>query len=210
MRLPPSEPSPRLCGGGTEGAGLSAFHRGTCCSDRTPQLSSRTRFLGHLPLREGFSLKEKTWRHQVLPASGLSQTSDRVADRSSCRPGVFPELPGSGGDEPPPAGTALAPPARVIGRRPSRERDWRFVAEMETDVKGNVALSVTATGPERTGVSGHHQAVVANSTKVERPCRTRASPPILPCRDERGHDESESVTVGITVGIGLCGRLPAA
>jgi hypothetical protein len=27
-------------------ARLSAFHHGTCCSDRTPQLSSSTRFLG--------------------------------------------------------------------------------------------------------------------------------------------------------------------
>ncbi len=44
-------------------ARLSAFHHGTCCSDRTPQLSSSTRFLG---LR----------RHQVLPASDLSQSSE--------------------------------------------------------------------------------------------------------------------------------------
>ena len=42
----------------------------------------------------------------------LSQSSDKVADRSSCRPGVFPKPPGSGGDEPPPAGTALAPASR--------------------------------------------------------------------------------------------------
>jgi hypothetical protein len=42
----------------------------------------------------------------------LSQSSDQVADRSSCRPGVFPKPPGSGGDEPPPAGTALAPASR--------------------------------------------------------------------------------------------------
>src|SRR5208282_2109048 len=27
-------------------ARLTAFHHGACCSDRTPQLSSRTRFLG--------------------------------------------------------------------------------------------------------------------------------------------------------------------
>src|SRR5208282_5915100 len=43
-------------------ARLTAFHHGTCCSDRTPQLNSSTRFLGRR-------------RHQVLPASDLSQSS---------------------------------------------------------------------------------------------------------------------------------------
>jgi hypothetical protein len=62
---------------------------------------------------------------QALPDFDLSQSSDKVADRSSCRPGVFPEPPGSGGDEPPPAGTALAPPAGVAGWRPLGERDSR-------------------------------------------------------------------------------------
>ena len=57
-------------------ARLSAFRCGACCGDRTPQLNSNTRFLG-----PGI--------HQVLPASGLSQSSELLADRSSCRPGVF-------------------------------------------------------------------------------------------------------------------------
>ena len=50
----------------------------------------------------------------------LSQSSDQVADRSSCRPGVFPEPPGSKGDKPSPAGTALAPPAVSPARRPCK------------------------------------------------------------------------------------------
>ncbi len=50
-----------------------------------------------------------------ITRSFLSQSSDQVADRSSCRPGVFPKPPGSGGDEPPPAGTALAPSTGVTG-----------------------------------------------------------------------------------------------
>src|SRR6476661_149831 len=53
---------------------------------------------------------------QALAASRLSQSSELLADRSWCRPGVFPEPPGDGSDEPPPAGTALAPAAGVIGR----------------------------------------------------------------------------------------------
>jgi hypothetical protein len=69
-----------------------------------------------------------TWSERTIPMvrkivrfstgvtrSFLSQSSDQVADRSSCRPGVFPKPPGSGGDEPPPAGTALAPSAGVAG-----------------------------------------------------------------------------------------------
>ena len=43
----------------------------------------------------------------------LSQSSELLADRSSCRPGVKPEPPESASDEPPPAGTALAPAAGV-------------------------------------------------------------------------------------------------
>jgi hypothetical protein len=93
-------------GEGKEGrARLSAFHRGACSSEPTPPLSPRTRFLGR-------------GRHQALPEAGLSQSSELLADRSWCRPGVFPEPPGDGSDEPPPAGTALAPAAGVT-RLPS-------------------------------------------------------------------------------------------
>ena len=59
-----------------------------------------------------------TWRHQALPEARLSQSSEQLADRSWCRPGVLPEPPENGSDEPPPAGTALAPAAGVT-RRPS-------------------------------------------------------------------------------------------
>jgi hypothetical protein len=55
---------------------------------------------------------------QALAASRLSQSSELLADRSWCRPGVFPEPPGDGSDEPPSAGTALAPAASVT-RLPS-------------------------------------------------------------------------------------------
>jgi hypothetical protein len=71
--------------------------------------------------------------------SFLSQSSELLADRSSCRPGVLPEPPENGSDEPPPAGTALAPAAGVT-RRPSCS-GARFVAhvsETGTNVNGNV------------------------------------------------------------------------
>jgi hypothetical protein len=71
---------------------------GTCCNEPTPQLSFRTRFLGRGIIRRYLT-------------QNLSQSSDKVADRSLCRPGVFPKPPGSKGDEPSPAGTVLAPPA---------------------------------------------------------------------------------------------------
>jgi hypothetical protein len=117
------------CGRGArsaERARLSAFHRGTCCSERTPQLSSRYALPG-------------TRRHQVLPASSLSQSSDFTR-----RPVIVPagrntpEPPGSGGDEPPSAGTALAPPARshrpasfyegvIRGMYPKRRRNVNII-----------------------------------------------------------------------------------
>ncbi len=53
----------------TRRARLTAFHRGTCGREPTPPLSSRTRFLGR-----GFL--------QALPEGDLSQSSDKVADRS--------------------------------------------------------------------------------------------------------------------------------
>ena len=78
---------------------------------------------------------------QALAASRLSQSSELLADRSWCRPGVKPEPPESGGDEPPPAGTALAP-ALGVTRRPSfTERDSRqIVSEMGTKVNENATM----------------------------------------------------------------------
>ena len=81
----------RVRGGRVGRARLSAFHRGACGSEPTPPLSSRTRFLGLGLL-------------QALPEEGLSRSSELLAGRSWCRPGVFPEPPGDGSDEPPPAG----------------------------------------------------------------------------------------------------------
>ena len=125
---------PRLRGGQRRGRGarpagrarLSAFHRGACGSEPTPPFSSSTRFRGR-------------GCHQALPEAGLSQSSELLADRSWCRPGVFPEPPGNGSDEPPSAGTALAPAAGVT-RRPSCSgaRFVTFVSEIRTSDNENV------------------------------------------------------------------------
>ena len=103
-------------------ARLSAFHHGACCSEPTPQLSSRTHFLGRGIVRR-----------YLTP--NLSQSSDQIADRSSCRPGVFPKPPGSGGDEPSPAGTALAPPTVSPAGVLVRERDVALVFKHNSNVK---------------------------------------------------------------------------
>jgi hypothetical protein len=85
----------------------------------------------------------------------LSQSSELLADRSSCRPGVKPEPPESASDEPPPAGTALAPAAGVT-RMPSCRRA-RFatmiVSETGTNVNENVTPFArrTSSGRRRVG-----------------------------------------------------------
>jgi hypothetical protein len=66
--------------------------------------------------------------NRLLRARGASRRSTAVR-ANGCRP--------------PPAGTALAPPAGVSGRRLLSERDSGFVTELETDVKGNVAKTET-------------------------------------------------------------------
>src|SRR5208282_4771018 len=106
----------------TRRARLTAFHRGTCCSEPTPQLSSRTRFLGRGCRR-------------ALPAvpypspATKSQTGHHAGRAFSRKP------PGSGGDEPLPAGTAPAPSADVTRPTSLGRQDSRLVAEMGTNVK---------------------------------------------------------------------------
>jgi hypothetical protein len=84
---------------------LPAFHRGSRGSEPTPPLSSSPRFLGR-----GFGGR---YSAPACPSPAIQSQAGRNAGRAfSLKP------PGSGGDEPLPAGTALAPPAGVTGRRP--------------------------------------------------------------------------------------------
>ncbi len=115
---------PRLRGEGREGA--------LACRRSTAALAAANQ--RRRSASERASGDAASFRHYLK--ADLSQSSDKVADRSSCRPGVFPKPPGSGGDEPPPAGTALAPSAGVTGCRPVRGRDSvPNVAETGTNVK---------------------------------------------------------------------------
>ena len=142
---------PRVRGRTEEGRGarpagrarLSAFHRGACGSEPTPPLSSSTRFLGRGP-------------HQALPEAGLSQSSELLADRSWCRPGVFPEPPGDGSDEPPSAGTALAPAAGVTRRPSYKLSEIRDVRIRNRDkCQAIVAISATAGSCRKAGAPQH-------------------------------------------------------
>jgi hypothetical protein len=99
---------------------------GTCCSERTPQLNSSYALPGTWPDVRSFYGKDRTRLKagRALPVPACPSPAGCPADRSSCRPGVIsPEPPGSGGDEPSPAGTAPAPCAGVTGARPLSERD---------------------------------------------------------------------------------------
>jgi hypothetical protein len=95
-----------------ERARLSASHRGTRGSDRTPPLNSSYALPG-------------TKRHQVLPASGLVPVQrgvPRSAGRNAGR--AYPPEPPGDGVQIPPAGTAPAPPLGLPpGGVPVRERD---------------------------------------------------------------------------------------
>ena len=83
-------------------------------------------------------------RHQALPEAGLSQSSELLADRSWCRPGVFPEPPENGSDEPPSAGTALAPAAGVTPRPSCKLSEIRDVCTRNGDKsQATVAISET-------------------------------------------------------------------
>ena len=109
-------------------ARLSAFHHGTCGSDRTPPLSS-----SHATSWDSFGapapMVRKTERiatHDAKPTAGLPCVTRRryprlaVPVQRDCTRSpvmmpsgrVLPKPPESQGDEPRPAGTALAPPDR--------------------------------------------------------------------------------------------------
>src|SRR5208283_5653783 len=94
-------------------ARLSAFHHGACGSDQTPPLSSSYALPGTELGRSGRYPPPAVPVQRVAPQTG--HRAGRAYD---------PEPPGSGGDGPPPAGTALAPSAGVAGWRPLRKQDW--------------------------------------------------------------------------------------
>src|SRR5208283_5915817 len=95
------------------GAHRSAAHHGACGSDQTPPLSSSYALPGTELGRSG------RYPPPAVPVQRVAPQTGHHAGRA-----YDPEPPGSGGDEPPPAGTALAPSAGVAGWRPLRKQDW--------------------------------------------------------------------------------------
>ncbi len=108
-------------------ARLSAFHRGACCSERTPQLCSSYALPGTWSGRTiPMVRKIVRFSQRALPAPSCPSPAGFPADRSSCRPGAYPRSrPGAAVTSRRPRETALAPPAGVTGGRPLRERDSR-------------------------------------------------------------------------------------
>jgi hypothetical protein len=106
------------CGEGRSGA--------LACRRSTAALAAANQRRRSAPARASWDLVGRTVpmvRKTVRSSTGvtrsfLSQSSELLADRSSCRPGVKPEPPEGKTDEVSPAGTALAPAAGVT-RRPS-------------------------------------------------------------------------------------------
>jgi hypothetical protein len=108
-------------------AHLSAFRRGACCSERTPQLNSSDA----LPV----TVLGRSGRY---PLPAVVQCSDVSRTGHSAGRASDPESPGSEGDEPPPAGTALAPPTGIT--RPA-------------SLLGEMGRYVTITGTMSRGLS---------------------------------------------------------
>ena len=130
---------PSACGR----ARLSAFHHGSCGSDRTPPLSSSYALPG-----------TERGRNGRYPLPAVHSAAGCPADRSSCRPGVSTRSRPGAELTAPPAGTASPLPAGVTRRRPfGRDLIRRDVTETVTYVNGNVTgLSVVMPAP----VAGIH------------------------------------------------------
>ena len=83
-------------------ARLSAYRRGACCSERTPQLNSSDA----LPVTV-------LGRNGRYPLPAVVQCSDVSRTGHSAGRASDPKSPGSAADEAAPAGTALAPPTGI-------------------------------------------------------------------------------------------------
>ena len=109
---------PHLAGAAARGsprARLSAFHHGTCGNERTPPLSSCDALAG-----------AELGRNGRYPFPAAIRSSDLTQAGRECRPGVIAGAARERGDEPPPAGTAPAPPGRR--HRPASCKGARLAA----------------------------------------------------------------------------------
>src|SRR5208282_946125 len=126
------------------GARLSAFHHGTCCSEQTPQLSSRTRFLGLGRGARSRWFERSCTSQRALPAPSCpspatkSQTGHHAGRAfSRSRPGA--EVTSPRPREP----LSLRQPELPADVLSVSEIRCALVTERGTDVKGKVARAVT-------------------------------------------------------------------
>ena len=153
---PTSAPPPAssfACGGEDRGGGAARVQRDAlACRRSTAALAAANQ-------RRRSALERASWDAadiRPLPETGLSQSSELLADRSWCRPGVFPEPPENGSDEPPPAGTALAPAAGVTRRPSYKLSEIRDVRIRNRDkCQATVAISATAGSWRKAGAPQH-------------------------------------------------------
>ncbi len=113
------------CGSHPAGcARLSAFHRGSCQRDcSSPRLSLRPCFLGPGRSARSDTAAPTGGAETSRCSTGVTRAAPVPVQRSTSRAGhsagrMMPEPPGSQGDEPRPAGTALAPSVGVTGDVP--------------------------------------------------------------------------------------------
>jgi hypothetical protein len=122
-------------------ARLPALRRGTRGGERTPPLSSR---------RTSWDVAKR----RALPAPACPSPANIVADRSSCRPGVFPKPPGSGVQIRPREPLSLRLQECPRGSVPSERdgEDGRNISSDQRQVPSKEQghpLRVVAAGPEK-------------------------------------------------------------
>ena len=114
-------------------ARLPAFHRGSCQRDcPSPRLGVRPCFLGlGRSARSGRPRptggERSSAAPRALPAPRLSQSSESTSRTGPSAGKMMPEPPECDSDEPPPAGTALAPRSRLASGSPSFTREIRVI-----------------------------------------------------------------------------------
>ncbi len=106
---------------------------------------------------------------------------------------ILPKPPGSGGDEPPPAGTAPLRQPVSPGGRPVGERDRQYVTENRIDVKTIVAINATTVQFARRAIcrinlGPCHEFVMAGLVPAIHIFAARLDD--VDARDKHGHDKA--------------------
>jgi hypothetical protein len=124
-------PTTAPCGAALPQRGQHASRRSTAVLARgtlVPKAQRQAMLPGTWPERSILYARPNRGAETLRCSTGVTRAAPIPVQRSTsrtsrCAGRLMPEPPGSWGDEPKPAGTALAPPTSVTGRRPLRERD---------------------------------------------------------------------------------------